>query len=98
MLEGTRWSETWSRAAVTIPSRQSRFERAGTLPRQPLRVSPTQWRVYVATSEPGSIVQIAARSILAEVDVIESLQYLMSHGLVRRVQEVSSSLGQVRAA
>ena len=87
VLEGTRRSETWSRPADTIPSRQSRFERSATTPRLPIRVSPTQWRVYVSTSEPGSLVQIASRSVLAEVDVIESLQYLMTNGIVRRVQE-----------
>jgi hypothetical protein len=88
VLEGTRWSETWSRASDAIPSRQTRFERAaGTVPRQLLQISPTQWRVYVATSEPGSLVQIAARSILSEVEVIESLQTLMNHGLVRKSPE-----------
>jgi len=92
VLEGTRWSETWSRAADTIPSRQSRFERSNTMPRQPIRISPVQWRVYVSTSEPGSLTQIAARSVLAEVEVIESLQHLMSHGIVRRVQSGSSTL------
>ncbi len=97
VLEGTRWSETWSRAADLIPSRQTRFERAGTLPRQPVQVSPTQWRVYVATAEPGSLVQIASRSVLAEVEVIESLQTLISHGLVRRVEAGSSGLGALRA-
>jgi hypothetical protein len=87
VLEGTRWSETWSRAADMIPSRQSRFERSTTTPRQPIRISPTQWRVYVSTAEPGSLVQIASRSVLAEVEVIESLQYLMANGIVRRVME-----------
>jgi hypothetical protein len=29
--------------------------------------------------------QLAARSVLAEVEVIESLQFLMSCGLLRRV-------------
>ncbi|MEA2516094.1 MAG: hypothetical protein QOJ59_5583 [Thermomicrobiales bacterium] len=85
VLEGTRWSETWARTAEAVPSRQSRFERTGTVPRQPVRVSPTQWRVYVAGSEPGNLMQLAARSILAEVEVIESLQFLMSAGLLRRV-------------
>lgn len=92
VLEGTRWSETWSRASDTIPSRQSRFERSNTMPRQPIRISPTQWRVYVATSQPGSLVQIASRSVLAEVEVIESLQFLMSNGIVRRVEGGSSTL------
>jgi hypothetical protein len=97
VLEGTRWSETWSRVADIIPSRQTRFERANTVPRQPIKVSPTHWRVYVATSEPGSLVQIAARSVLAEVEVIESLQYLMSNGIVCRAGDGSRSLAS-RAA
>jgi hypothetical protein len=85
VLEGTRWSETWARAADSVPSRQSRFERTGSVPRQAIRISPTQWRVYVANAEPGNLMQLAARSVLSEVEVIESLQYLMSCGLVRRV-------------
>lgn len=92
VLEGTRWSETWSRVADLIPSRQTRFERSDTLPRQPIRVSPTHWRVYVATSEPGSLVQIAARSILSEVEVIESLEYLMDNGIVRHAGEEAATL------
>jgi Domain of unknown function (DUF4388) len=87
VLEGTRWSETWSRAADAIPSRQSRFQRTGTGPRQSIRMSPTQWRVYVACSEPGNLMQLSARSVLAEVEVIESLQFLMSCGLIRRSDE-----------
>jgi hypothetical protein len=86
VLEGTRWSETWARAADTIPSRQTRFERTGSVPRQSVRVSPTQWRVYVASAEPGNLMQLAARSVLAEVEVIESLQFLMSCGLLRRAE------------
>lgn len=92
VLEGTRWSETWSRASDLIPSRQTRFERAGTLPRQPIQISPTQWRVYVAIAQSGSLVQIAARAVLAEVEVIESLQSLISHGIARRCESGSSAL------
>jgi hypothetical protein len=87
VLEGTRWSETWARVADVIPSRQTRFERTGLVPRHAIRVSPTQWRVYVATLEPGNVVQLAARTILTEVEVIESLQFLIGHGLVRRCTE-----------
>jgi hypothetical protein len=89
VLEGTRWSETWSRASELIPSRQTRFERTSAAPRQPVRISQNQWRVYVATGEPGSLVQIAGRAVLAEVEVIESLQVLVEHGLVRRVEHSS---------
>jgi hypothetical protein len=92
VLEGTRWSETWARVSDMIPSRQTRFERSNMLPRQPIRISPTHWRVYVATAEPGTLVQVAARSVLAEVDVIEALQYLMANGLIRRAVDGSSSL------
>src|SRR4051812_33687632 len=92
VLEGTRWSETWSRASDTIPSRQTRFERSNTMPRQPIRVSPTQWRVYVATQEHGSLTQLAARAVLAEVEVIESLQYLLQNGIVRRLREESTTM------
>lgn len=92
VLEGTRWSETWSRASDAIPSRHSRFERSNTMPRQTIRISPTQWRVYVATQEAGSLTQIAARAVLAEVEVIESLQFLMTNGVVRRVREDSTTL------
>lgn len=97
VLEGTRWSETWSRVADVIPSRQTKFERSNTLPRQPLRISPTQWRVYVSTSDPGTLTQIAARSVLAEVEVIESLQYLMSNGIVRRTPDGSASIASMAA-
>jgi hypothetical protein len=86
VLEGTRWSETWARAADTVPSRQSRFERTGSVPRQPIRVSPTQWRVYVASADPGNLMQLAARAVLADVEVIESLQFLMGCGLIRRAE------------
>lgn len=86
VLEGTRWSETWARAAETVPSRQTRFGRTGAVPRQSVRVSPTQWRVYVASAEPGNLMQLAARSVLAEVEVIESLQFLISCGLLKRLE------------
>ncbi len=86
VLEGTRWSETWARAAETVPSRQTRFARTGTVPRQSVRISPTQWRVYVASAEPGNLMQLAARSVLAEVEVIESLQFLISSGLLKRAE------------
>ena len=85
VLEGTRWSEAWARASEVIPSRQSRFARTGRVPRSNIRVTPTQWRVFVSTSEPGTLNQIAARSILSEVDVIESLQYLLDLNLVARL-------------
>jgi hypothetical protein len=85
VLEGTRWSEAWARASEAIPSRQSRFARTGRIPRANVRVTPTQWRVFVSTNEPGTLTQIAARSILSEVDVIESLQYLLDLNLVTRV-------------
>ena len=97
VLEGTRWSETRSRVADVIPSRQTRFERSDSVPRQPLTISPTNWRVYVSTSESGTLTQIASRSVLAEVEVIESLQYLMSHGVVRRSQD-GQSMVLVRSA
>ena len=84
VLEGTRWSETWARATNAVPSRQSRFERTGTVPRHSVSISPTQWRVYVASGEPGNLMQLAARSVLCEVEVIESLQVLISAGLIRR--------------
>ncbi|HEY8448528.1 MAG TPA: DUF4388 domain-containing protein [Thermomicrobiales bacterium] len=87
VLEGTRWSETWARVADIIPSRQTRFERTGSVPRQPIRLSANHWRVFVATSDPGSVVQIAARTVLAEVEVIEALEFLIGHGLVRRVPD-----------
>lgn len=92
VLEGTRWSEAWARAAEAIPSRQSKFCRTGRSPRSNVRISPTQWRVYVSTTSPGSLPQIAARSILSEVDVIESLQYLMDLSLVSRVDAASQPL------
>jgi hypothetical protein len=84
VLEGTRWSETWARAADAVPSRQTRFKRTGSAPRQSVRISPVQWRVYVASAEPGNLMQFAARSVLTEVEVIESLQFLISCGLLRR--------------
>lgn len=87
VLEGTRWSETWARVSDVIPSRQTRFERSGLVPRHAIQITPTQWRVYVATMDPGNIIQLAARTVLTEVEVIESLQYLIGHGLVRRCAE-----------
>lgn len=84
VLEGTRWSEAWSRAAETVPTRHSTFTRTGAVPRQPVAISPTQWRVYVACSQPGTLMQLAARTILAEVEVIESLQTLIGYGLLKR--------------
>ena len=86
VLEGTRWSEAWARASEAIPSRQSRFARTGRVPRSNIRVTPTQWRVFVSTGEPGTLNQIAARAILSEVDVIESLQYLLDLNLVSRLE------------
>jgi hypothetical protein len=90
VLEGTRWSETWSRVADLIPSRQSRFERSESVPRQPIRISSTHWRVYVSTAEPGTLTQIAARSILSEVEAIESLQFLMANGVIRRAPDAQA--------
>ena len=91
VLEGTRWSEAWGRAVDAIPSRQSRFTRSNRVPRSNIRVSPTQWRVFVSTSEPGTLTQIAARAILSEVDVIESLQYLLDLNLVNRLDTTAIS-------
>jgi hypothetical protein len=54
-------------------------------------VTPTQWRVYVSTSEPGTLTQIAARSVLSEVDAIESLQYLLDLNLVNRMDATGPS-------
>ena len=82
VLEGTRWSETWSRAGEAIPSRHSRFRRVERPAATSRRFSPTQWRVWVALSEPGTVVQIAARTVLTEVEVVESLQYLLGQNLV----------------
>jgi hypothetical protein len=82
VLEGTRWSETWNRAMTRIPTRLTRIERTGQAPVQPVGVSPTQWRVFVATSEPGTVLQIATRAILSEAEVIESLQFLLDQGIV----------------
>jgi hypothetical protein len=84
VLEGTRWSETWARAVELIPSRQSKFERTKRPPDAPVRITPTSWRVYVAASEPGNLMQLAARSVLSEVAVIEALQSLIAFGLVTR--------------
>ena len=92
VLEGTRWSEAWGRASETIPSRQSRFSLTHQSPRGPVRLSPSQWRVFVATETIGSLPLIAARSVLSEVDVIESLQALMEVGLVHRVDSGSAAL------
>jgi hypothetical protein len=83
VLEGTRWSETWNRASARIPSRQSTVERTGQAPMQAVSVSPTQWRVFVATTEPGSVLQIATRAVLSEAEVIESLQFVLDQGVVR---------------
>ena len=91
VLEGTRWSEAWARAVEAIPSRHSRFTRSGRVPRANVRVSPTQWRVFVSTAEPGTLTQIAARAILSEVDVIESLQYLLDLNLVNRLDTTAIS-------
>ncbi len=89
VLEGTRWSETWARAVELIPSRQSRFERVKHAPETAIKVTPTSWRVYVAASEPGNLMQLAARSVLSEVAVIESLQSLISAGLIGRSIEAA---------
>ena len=91
VLEGTRWSEAWARAVEAIPSRQSRFVRNNRPPRANVRVSPTQWRVIVSTAEPGTLTQIAARAILSEVDVIESLQYLLDLSLITRLETTAIS-------
>jgi hypothetical protein len=86
VLEGTRWSEAWARAVEAIPSRQSRFVRNNRAPRGNVRLSPTQWRVVVSTAESGTLTQIAARAILSEVEVIESLQYLLDVNLITRLE------------
>lgn len=83
VLEGTRWSETWSRAADRVPSRLSRFARVDPPPSANQQLTSTQWRVFVALSEPGNVLQIAARAILTEVEVVESLQSLLDKGIVR---------------
>jgi hypothetical protein len=87
VLEGTRWSETWARAAELIPSRLSRFEHSKKTPSGPVKISPTHWRVYVASSESGNLMQLAARSVLSEVETIESLSALIQVGVVRRAGE-----------
>src|SRR4051794_40897648 len=91
VLEGTRWSETWSRAVEAIPSRQSRFVRSNRAPRSNVRLNQTQWRVIVSTSEPGTLTQIASRAILSEVDVIESLQCLLDLSLINRLETTAIS-------
>jgi hypothetical protein len=83
VLEGTRWSETWNRAISRIPTRLTRMVRTGQAPLQPVSVSPNQWRVFVATSEPGTVLQIATRAVLSEAEVVESLQFLLDHGIIR---------------
>jgi hypothetical protein len=83
VLEGTRWSETWNRAVQRIPSRLSVVERTGVVPLQAISVSPTQWRVFVATGEPGTVLQIASRAVLSEAEVVESLQHLLDQGMIR---------------
>lgn len=82
VLEGTRWSETWARAGEAIPSRQSRFARVARPPAVKRKMTPTQWRVWVALAEPGSVLQLAARAVLTEVEVVESLHYLLEQGMV----------------
>ena len=82
VLEGTRWSETWSRAVGRIASRLSVIARTTQAPTQPVTVSPTQWRVFVAAGEPGTVLQLATRAILSEVEVVESLEYLIDQGIV----------------
>ncbi len=91
VLEGTRWSEAWARAVEAIPSRQSRFVRNNRAPRASVRVSPTQWRVVVSTAEAGTLTQIAARAILSEVEVIESIQYLLDINLITRLETTAIS-------
>jgi Domain of unknown function (DUF4388) len=87
VLEGTRWSETWARAGELIPSRQSRFEHSRKAPSSGVKITPTQWRVFVSCSEPGNLMQLAARSILSEVEVIESLNSLIHAGVIQRAEE-----------
>jgi hypothetical protein len=69
--------------ADSIPSRQSRFSRVPTPPRRSLAISPSQWRVYVALSEPGTIFQIAARTVQTEVEVVEAVQMLLEQTLIQ---------------
>ena len=85
VLEGTRWSETWSRGRDIVPTRESRFARTLAPPKATVRLSPTHWRVYVATERDGSLPVLAMRSVLTEVDVLEGLQVLVKSGLVQRV-------------
>jgi Domain of unknown function (DUF4388) len=87
VLEGTRWSETWARAGELIPSRQSRFEHSKNAPDSPVKITSTQWRVFVSCSEPGNLMQLAARSILSEVETIESLNSLIQAGVIQRAGE-----------
>ena len=83
VLEGTRWSETWARTAARIPSRQSRFERVDPPPLVDQHVTAAQWRVWVALSEAGNIRQLAARTVLTEVEVVEAIDALLDAGLVQ---------------
>ena len=86
VLEGTRWSDTWAHAIDFIPSPQSRFSRIERPTTSATGVSVTQWRVYVALSEPGTVPQMAGRSIMTEVEVVEALQSLTAAGLVQRTR------------
>jgi hypothetical protein len=87
VLEGTRWSETWARTGELIPSRQSRFEHSNKAPNNSLKITATNWRVFVSCSEPGNLMQLAARSILSEVETIESLNSLIQAGVIQRANE-----------
>lgn len=82
VLEGTHWSEAWSRAGDRIPSRHSWFTRTPTPPSEHQTISAAQWHVYVVLSVPASVNQIMARSVLTEVEVVESLYGLLTVGLV----------------
>jgi len=83
VLEGTRWSETWSRVAERVPSRLLPFVRAAP-PAAATSVTPTQWRVYVVLDEPGDVRQIATRAILTEVETVEAIDALLGAGLIRQ--------------
>ncbi len=82
VLEGTRWSETWSQVDPALRAPEARFGSSGTRPDAAVKLSPTQWRVFVASREPGSLNQLATRAMLSEVESLEALRALTGHGLV----------------
>lgn len=82
VLEGTRWSETWSQVDPSLRVPGARFGATATRLEAPIRVSPTQWRVFVASRDPGSLNQLATRAVLSEVEALEALRALTGHGLI----------------